>query len=515
MTSEFRGFKPEKVKDIGCSFKVFRKTRSDKVISLSLWKGSPGYVFNLSNTILWWGRNVKVLYPGFNVRIYVDYSIFRQMRDDVDWRAIFNQLLKHNNVEVWLSFCEWGHKKTDKCRLCHTGTFSSLLRFHAMQDPTVKVAVIRNVEMLSNSKEARIVWDWMHSRKTYHVFYDIYQGYSCGYGDEALCRKLGLDRTNMVLAWFGLQGKNPYPNMFNTIRKMLFKKQSLSKFPYGVDEIVLTWLFKPLMTNRNTYITPRARLNQFIPTDNPLYNNVWNHVFDFFKNIKKIVLPDQQRFLDRIFRDGEVYDEYIDYQPRRNLELAVHISRLDKAPDIAVLLLRYLKVKLRPETRPLRERADLIHRALQSFYFKMFHTNGIQRDTELRDNQAANFYEQVPTEEDANLLVFISIFAVIFEGIDFAGLTVKTKNFTTQRPPSTRITEEDILEEMQTEQAVRKRRRKYNKRLGVLSDAELREHAITKLRRNAEKKSSDYRKNKEIFLRNIKNIYMMNDKPYV
>jgi hypothetical protein len=119
----------ERITDINCEFNVYRKRKVKNIISISLWKGSQGYIYNLSTSILWWARNTKNLFPNWNVRFYIDYSIYqKKFKDDVDWDEIIQQVKKHNNVELWLTFCSWGHDTKDKCEKCHIKTFMSLMR---------------------------------------------------------------------------------------------------------------------------------------------------------------------------------------------------------------------------------------------------------------------------------------------------------------------------------------------------------------------------------------------------
>lgn len=68
----------EHIESFGCAFDVFRKSKRDKIISLSIWKSNLGYVFNLSTSLSEWKKIYINYYKdfGWNVRLYIDKSIF-------------------------------------------------------------------------------------------------------------------------------------------------------------------------------------------------------------------------------------------------------------------------------------------------------------------------------------------------------------------------------------------------------------------------------------------------------
>ena len=132
----------EIIKTLGCEFRVYRKTKNEKVISISLWKARPGYIFNLSNSLLWWARNGIELFPDWNIRFYMDDSVLlTYIKNDVDWENIIEQLKLHENIELWFFTCPWA--KDEKSSKKHKGTFGSIIRFHALIDPEVKITVIK------------------------------------------------------------------------------------------------------------------------------------------------------------------------------------------------------------------------------------------------------------------------------------------------------------------------------------------------------------------------------------
>lgn len=492
------------LKEIGCSFRVFRKTTSRKVIGLSLWKKDSGYVFNLSNTIMWWGRNTKVLFPGWNVRLYIDNSVFSPMKNDVDWNMIIEQIKKHRNVEIWLYDCEWGHSKKSPY---HDGTFGSILRFHPFQDPTVDIAISRNVEMLSSIKDARIVHDWVNSNRQYHIMYDMNKGYPCFYNNKELCQKLGLSGTNMIVAWFGMKKPNPYHDMFHIMRELILDNyQELRKYPYGTDEILLTKLFKDKMTSANTYTTPRNTINQIFPfynfttmSANKNYLPLAKLIFDFFRSDNPQLPIEMINRTDLIplFEETDNLDRVVS-------QLNPLLGKLeDRAPDILVILLKYLRNKLRKSIDI--QEAENVHRAMMNWYFKLFKNDGLNYESSL-DDLDTNFMLRVNSPQQALIFSYVAISTVIFEQVDFPGLVLKMKTYDVPIIEDSKITEDDI------KTRIRRIKRMFRSKK---SDDELRERAIRELNRDRERNKQKFLQNKEIFDRNIKNIWILRDSGYV
>lgn len=81
--------KPETINAFGCTFSVYRsnKDKGKRVISVSLWKGSPGYLFSLQTSLLEWIRIVREVFKGWYIRFYVDANIFRPFTPETRDRA--------------------------------------------------------------------------------------------------------------------------------------------------------------------------------------------------------------------------------------------------------------------------------------------------------------------------------------------------------------------------------------------------------------------------------------------
>lgn len=77
--SKYLEEKPETVKAFGCNFGVYRhnKDKGKKLISVSLWKGSPGYVYSLQMSLLSWIQLVNTYFKGWYIRFYIDANIFK------------------------------------------------------------------------------------------------------------------------------------------------------------------------------------------------------------------------------------------------------------------------------------------------------------------------------------------------------------------------------------------------------------------------------------------------------
>lgn len=297
--------KPEYIADFGCQFAVYRTTTSKKVISVSLWKQSAGYVPALSYGLLWWSSNIKKLFPGYNIRIFLDSSVYKPFRgytskdlkdlaeiekineyerkhgedsytdwapaypeekpqfgDDVDWDKIVNSLYKNPNVELWLHNCSWGKLGKGKGKN-YTGTFGSLVRFQPLFDKNVDITIVRNLELLSSKYDAKTMKDWENSGRQYHLYMIQYQ-YGC-FEDVVsnktylrLCKDAGLNKRRMLLAgWFASKGTWPhskFERMMSILNHLRFD------YSYGVDEVVLTKLIftdqkEPKMTMVNTNLT--------------------------------------------------------------------------------------------------------------------------------------------------------------------------------------------------------------------------------------------------------------------
>ena len=255
---------------LGCDFNVYRNRLSKNVISLSLWKQSVKYVKSLVDSLLWWPRNLKILLPDFNIRIYIDNSIYQKLQDgqletvdyydlnnsqtDTDitqWEELIEQLKKHSNVEIWSYTCPFARQTHTKN---HKGTFGSMVRFHPFFDETVQTCIIRNIETLTSEWDVLNIKSFMNSGKEY--FSTTFPGYGCHY--KGLCERYGFFKDELtLLAWFGRQGSFPLPlSIWSSFVTKLMTKE-MSEYMYGIDEIFLTETFLKgkMMTLDNTYIS--------------------------------------------------------------------------------------------------------------------------------------------------------------------------------------------------------------------------------------------------------------------
>jgi hypothetical protein len=489
----------EKVSDFGCEFNVYRRRSSKKVISISMWKGSPGYIFNLSTSILWWGRNAEILFPGWNIRFYVDYSVYqKKFKDDVDWDEIIQQVKKHYNIELWLTFCTWG-QDTNKCEKCHIGTFMSLIRFHAMTDPTVDIAVMKNMELLTSAKDARLIHDWVNSGKKYYIVYD--PGYFCNYGNKMLCEENKLTETNMILATFGVRNGPDIDRFSHRAREIILRSHQLSKYLYGVDEIILTLLIKPLLRQDNTYISLRTRSNQWIPGDEN-YNDVFGIFFSviadgsIYTEEEKIIIQEHYKY--GIFSNTE-------YQPRLNNQIIVTIGSLsDIVPDAVVEIFKKVKELLQPMIDL--KKLSPVFEDMQRFYFNMFINNTVVEDFSSVDT---NFFANASNSEEGKLFTYLGINTVLFENIDWPGYSVKRKFGIPKKPEGQKITTELIAKKAEG----LKKQYKLIRR-AIPNDEILQQRAEENMIADNQRELDLYNKNIKIFKKNIRNKFLITDQRY-
>jgi len=487
---------PEDISAIGCTFKVFRKRKKRKVISISIWKANIGYVFNISNAILWWARYSEILFPGWNVRFYVDYSIFRKKYgiEDVDWDEILLQARKHPNIELWFYSCSWGLDPENLLQTSHIGTFGSLVRFHALTDPNIKIAVFKNVELLSSVKDARIIHDWVASHKKYHVIYT--PSYFCNYNNRLLCRETGMRKTNMFLATCGVRGG--IPDFFTQINYFLPKSTQLSKYVYGVDEVLLTKIVKPRLSEDNTYLTLRDVSNQTWPIDNPNYNHFFSLIFNYLNDWDNYTV-EEIRVISLIYPlKTQEYDRYIipgeQYHPRWNRQIMIEVGEIaKKAPDIIVGLFKYLLRVLKPKIN-----LTHIYQAIQSYYLKAFLNND--------KVTASSFISNATSEEEADILAYVCIRTVIFEDIDWPGYILKSKRGSLKRQ---KYTEKDLEK---ARNAIINFYRVLRKPLP--SEEDLEKETKKELERNLITREEEFERNQQIYNRNIKNTYLFSDTEY-
>lgn len=401
--------------NIGCSFEIFRHRKRDKIIAISVWKSSSNYVFNLSNTIVQWGTLADKLYPDWNVRFYIDNSIFNNIENDivvVDWNDILNQLKKHKNIEIYKYFCDWGYDEEKKG---HKGTFGSLVRFHVLTDTEVSVSIIKNVELLSTPKDARLVHHFVQSDKKYLTYFD--PNYVCDYGKSPMCEIVKKYNYGMILATFGMKGECPVKNLFHKIHKLIFKYPELNKFKYGVDEIILTYFIKPKMTVDNVYMVPR---DHFIPLHG-LYEFASEILVEFFEKLPTFNEEQKILFINEIFSE----DDDIEKPTIMKEDVNILLRKLYRNyPDMFALAIQFLRKKIFSwlrENRVSKKEIEEIRRRLLDHYLFAF----IQNDEKMDD--PLNF---VSDEREAYITLYCWIQSAIFEYIDWKGYVVKHKGDT-------------------------------------------------------------------------------------
>ena len=241
---------------IGCTFSVYRKRQRDQVVTVSFWKSKPGYIFNLSQSILLWPTMIQQFFGDkWNIRFYLDDSILSRLPDsDIDrWMEIIQSILKHKNVEVWMFDCASFKKRASvQDSRGHRGTFASLVRFQPLFEPDVRVCVSRNLELLTSCQDGSICNAFASDDTKQYLIYAI-SGYNCHYGED-ICLRATMDpsyREGMILAWFGCKVKlteQEWQNWITWTQKIgIYEQQA-----YGIDEIFLWKMFKRQLTPQNT-----------------------------------------------------------------------------------------------------------------------------------------------------------------------------------------------------------------------------------------------------------------------
>lgn len=88
-----KNIEPEIINSMGCRFTVIRhKDNSKNIISVSLWKSNPGYVYNLSTSLLSWKALRSKYWNDFKLRIYTDISVFLPF-DNLDMDKYISQII--------------------------------------------------------------------------------------------------------------------------------------------------------------------------------------------------------------------------------------------------------------------------------------------------------------------------------------------------------------------------------------------------------------------------------------
>jgi len=445
----------------GCEFKILRNTTNPKVLSMSLWKSNVKYIFNLSNTLIWWGDNGQRLFPDWNIRIYIDYNIRKPLEtiedrtEDIDWDMIIQTMKTYNNIELWFYNCKWGQDKNEK----HIKTFGSLVRFHAFQDPSVEYAVCKNIELLSSVKDARIINEWAISGKKYLTYYDIQKGYNCDYGNIAMCKALGLENTNMVLATFGMDCKrnihrNDLFDKMMTMRNMNFKV--LEKFPYGIEEIFLTKLYKQDMNQNNTFIVPRSVLTELIGyfLDNKYFSVIQKDVYEFLKEGFTLSEEEKKIMIDK-------FD--INYKNNWASLAAVLVRIASDFPNINAKLINFLKLKYQYENQEEKQFFDNIKEESQQYHLQLFLNNNLQNKDDEDDEDDDDYDDEkkeenhkflcrAQNEREAKLYFYFALETYLLEEIDWKGTCLKSKDgYIIPRKPKIEIVIFELKEKVENQ----------------------------------------------------------------
>ena len=259
--SHFFGRNPaEDVRSMGCTFSVYRRRKREKVVTISFWKARPGYIFNLSQSIVLWPTMIQSFFGDeWNIRMYVDYTLLRALPegDVAAWDDVMDTLLKWDNVELWLFECGGFRQRTLRSRNKtmngrHRGTFASIVRFQPLFDPSVTVWVSRNLELLTSCQDAANCRAFAADDTKRYLLYNI-SGYNCHYGDEICKKTVGSTpfAENMLIAWFGCKDTLPERSWTDWVEwtrdRGIYEAQA-----YGIDEIFLWKMFKPNITPTNT-----------------------------------------------------------------------------------------------------------------------------------------------------------------------------------------------------------------------------------------------------------------------
>lgn len=440
----------------GCEFKVLRTTKKRKVLSMSLWKSNVKYIFNLSNTLLWWGNNGRLLFPDWNIRIYIDYNITKPFEkskerlEDIDWDLIIENISSYDNIELWFYNCKWGQDVNNR----HQKTFGSLVRFHAFQDKDIDYAVCKNIELLSSKKDAEIINNWVNSDKKYLVYSDINTGYNCFYNNIEMCKKLGLENVAMVLATFGMVCKgNIQEYLFDNMMKLRIKHIDVLKdFPYGIDEIFLTKIYKNDMNINNTFIIPRTLFNQVIPRNNSYYDHIYDDIGDFLENGSTLTTEQKEIMLNKI---------KIQYKKNKNALPPILYNIFSDYPDIAMKLVNYLIDKYQyqctTDEQEYKNYEDMIQES-QQYHIKLFKENTLRDnfeedkdddEYEYKEKVEYSFLNKAKTKREAELYFYLVLKTYIIETIDWLGYCLKSKDgYIIPNKPNKEVIRKNIKKEL-------------------------------------------------------------------
>jgi hypothetical protein len=260
------GKKEEYIKDFGCQFKVFRKRTHSHIVSFSVWKANPKYLFTMTNAMAWWGKNFRKFYRErqWGIRLFLDENIFTERfgksksEKDIDWEILLTHLAKKPFVELWFYSCPAGKHGKD----VHQDTFGSILRFQPFFDKSVEVTLSRNVEWGETKTNMEFVKKWLKSgKKVHHYLLYGYKFSNVYYKERA--KELFESKTSSA---DGSMDVNVYPAGLFAFRgtmsrkkyKFLFEylnKPDKGILKYGVDEIILYKLASSFSSSGNVFYT--------------------------------------------------------------------------------------------------------------------------------------------------------------------------------------------------------------------------------------------------------------------
>lgn len=369
---------PEMIRDLSCYFYVYRKRKSPYVFTTSIWKKNLGYVFNLTNSLVWWANNLPTLFPDYNIRIYFDNSIFaKQSVDRTEWKEIFNHILTFDNIELWFYNCI--SARSSECIGCHKGTYGSMIRFHAFDDPETKIIICHNLEYLTSPRDRDRTNLWLSDpEKKYHwyCFWSVYGQYG-----------------NML-------EQNDEPTIIATFsaRKNIGEKfdyfsidieEKYSDYPYGIDEYVLTKLMRPKMTLENTFITDCIY---------KISDVAW-----MLPKLQEIALE----YLISMSRNSSHFNKN---------QVLNFLSTMDDDPDIGEQFVNYAKETLK--TKNINKLTDAFEKQFHNFLF----------DNMIRGKLLITPQEFMSDKKES-VCIYSFLTRSMINCIDFPGFCVKVKNF--------------------------------------------------------------------------------------
>ena len=378
---------PEIIKDVGCYFHVYRKRVSSHVFTTAMWKSNVGYVFNLANSLIWWANNLPLLFPGYNIRVYFDNSIFyKQSEDTTEWKKILNHLLTFDNIELWFYNCILA--KSNKCIGCHRGTFGSMIRFHAFDDPDTEVIICHNLEYLTSPRDKERTEAWLKSRKRYHWY--VFWGIDYQYGNI-------LEDNNMptIIATFSARKKQGESYKYFSVQI----ENKYRNYPFGIDEYILTNLVKNKMDIENTFVTDCL---QFLYVVYELFPDELTSIAKQFIEYRNYSFTHINDFFDIISSDPDKGAEF-------------------------VLLVR--KALLKVKTILDKDYMDKFEKEFHEYFFKNLKDgNEYVIPKEFIYDYIKNVDEEVEQKNAYNIIYYFFSRSII-NCIDFPGYCIKEKDF--------------------------------------------------------------------------------------